>query len=294
MSDAPNIIKVDTWNATASSVGTTLGVSVEHKENDKNVFFEFSGKYKSEKGLSIDQLSELAKPKEANGTLVNGNANRPADGFTSRDSASFFVKKVLNHHRTSYHVTISFSGGKDVNGQFQALEAKFTGDGNLREGSGEGTWRRFSVGGDDDGGDKEVVIVSQKAMAKSEENKLTVSSSIDPQNVNLEILTFEGEYGDKKEAITDPGEYESWKKTRAAKGDLKFQAPGFTAGNTAKFKATKGKEIPQQGYEVTIAFTGTTSADGKESTISAEFKGVGDIREGEGSGLMRSAKTRRL
>lgn len=58
MSDAPNIIKVDTWNATASSVGTTLGVSVEYKENDKNVFFEFSGKYKSEKGLSIDQLSE--------------------------------------------------------------------------------------------------------------------------------------------------------------------------------------------------------------------------------------------
>lgn len=90
----------------------------------------------------------------------------------------------------------------------KSTDTEFEGDGNLREGSGEGTWRRFSVGGDDDGGDKEVVIVSQKAMAKSEENKLTVSSSIDPQNVNLEILTFEGEYGDKKEAITDPGEYE--------------------------------------------------------------------------------------
>ena len=65
----------------------------------------------------------MAKSREVNGTLVNGNANRPAAGFIGRDEASFFVRKVLNHHKDSYHITISFSGGKDVNvnGQFQAL-----------------------------------------------------------------------------------------------------------------------------------------------------------------------------
>ncbi|KAF8880639.1 hypothetical protein BD779DRAFT_1675801 [Infundibulicybe gibba] len=135
-------------------------------------------------------------------------------------------------------------------------------------------------------------IVSLKAIAVSEGDKLFVSLVNDESShgthtsISKETLTFFGDYDTEKKDLTDSEKYELEKK-REANGVLKFQRPAFAPGDFSKFKATKIENLTKHNYDVTIGFTGMKKVDGIQQSVSAEFKGEGDIRVGEGAGTWR-------
>ncbi|KAF8871700.1 hypothetical protein BD779DRAFT_1680164 [Infundibulicybe gibba] len=146
-------------------------------------------------------------------------------------------------------------------------------------------------------GDGDKNVISLKAVAVSEGDKLFVSVVDDKIShgtqtyTKEETLTFFGDYvtEDEKKDLTDAEKYELAKK-READGILQFQAPGFAPGDFSKFKATKTENPIKHGdYDVTITITGGRKVGNVQQSISAVFKGKGDIRVGEGVGTWRMA-----
>ncbi|KAF8812179.1 hypothetical protein BYT27DRAFT_7252135 [Phlegmacium glaucopus] len=158
--------------------------------------------------------------------------------------------------------------------------------------------------------DEDIVVL--KAVAASEGAKIFVSvvndeisDGIQGPVINKKTLTFFGDYDakDGEEPLTDLQKYEL-EKDREANGVLKFQGPGFAkiaSGafsefivnqfKAAKFTATKVEnKVIKDTYDVTITITGILDVgSGQNQSISAEFKGEGDIRVGEGLGAWHMA-----
>lgn len=136
-------------------------------------------------------------------------------------------------------------------------------------------------------------LVRLKAIAVSEGSKLFVSLVDDEACRGTgvpslkETLTFFGDYDvEHKAALTDLEKAEL-ERELIAEGILEFHAPGFSAGDFAKFKVTKVKNVFKLNYDVEITFTGITTKS--KQSASAVFKGEGDLREGEGAGTWRMA-----